>query len=91
MGGKRCDTTNFNGNNNVYGADENMHLVERLRRTDANTIRYEFTVDDPTAFTKPLSGELSMRRSKEGVVEYACHEGNYSMTTILAGARAAEK
>jgi hypothetical protein len=85
------DTTNFNGNNNFYGADENMHLTERLTRTDANTIRYEFTVDDPTAFTKPWSGELSMRKSQVGVVEYACHEGNYSMTTILAGARAAEK
>ena len=85
------DTTNFNGNNNFYGADENMHLVERLTRTDANTIRYQFTLDDPTAFTKPWSGELSMRKSQDRVVEYACHEGNYSMSTILAGARAAEK
>ena len=85
------DTTNFIGKNNFYGADEDLHLTERLTRTGPDTILYEFTVDDPTAFTKPWSGELSMRKSEEGVVEYACHEGNYAMTDILAGARAAEK
>jgi hypothetical protein len=85
------DTTNFVGTGNFYGADENMHLTERLTRTDSNTILYQFTVDDPTAFTKPWSGELSMRKSEEAVFEYACHEGNYAMTDILAGARAAEK
>jgi hypothetical protein len=85
------DTTNFNGKSNFYGADENMHLTERLTRTGPGTIVYDFTVDDPTAFTKPWSGELSMSKSQEGVVEYACHEGNYAMTDILAGARAAEK
>ena len=79
------DTTNFIGKSNFYGADENMHLTERLTRTDAGTILYQFTVDDPTAFVRPWSGELSMRKSQEGVVEYACHEGNYSMTNILAG------
>ena len=84
------DTINFIGKSNFYGADEGMHLTERLTRTDAGTILYQFTVDDPTAFTKPWSGELSMRKSDEPVEEYACHEGNYSMTTILAGARAAE-
>jgi hypothetical protein len=85
------DTTNFIGAGNFYGADENMHLTERLTRTDANTILYRFTVDDPTAFTKPWSGELSMRKSDEPVEEYACHEGNYSMGAILAGARATEQ
>ena len=84
------DTTNFIGNNNFYGADENMHLTERLTRTGADTILYQFTVNDPTAFTRPWSGELSMSRTQDGVQEYACHEGNYSMTTILSGARAAE-
>jgi hypothetical protein len=85
------DTTNFTGNSNFYGADENLHLTERLTRTDLHTIVYEFTVDDPTAFTKPWRGELSMRKSDEAVFEYACHEANYSMTNILAGARTAEK
>ena len=85
------DTTNFIGTNNFYGADENMHLIERLTLTDANTILYQFAVDDPTAFTRPWSGEMSMRKSSEPVEEYACHEGNYSMEGILAGARRAEK
>jgi len=85
------DTTNFIGKSNFYGADENMHLTERLTRKDPGAILYQFTVDDPTAFVRPWSGELSMRRSQEWVAEYACHEGNYSMTNILAGARAAEK
>jgi hypothetical protein len=85
------DTTNFIGTGNFYGADEAMHLTERLTRTDPNTILYQFTVDDPTAFTRPWSGEMSMRKTDEPVEEYACHEGNYSMVSILAGARAAEK
>jgi hypothetical protein len=84
------DTTNFTGKSNFYGADENLHLTERLTRTAPDTILYQFTVDDPTAFTRPWSGELSMSRSQERVFEYACHEGNYSMTNILAGARATE-
>jgi hypothetical protein len=84
------DTTNFIGTDNFYGADEAMHLTERLTRTDPNTILYEFTVDDPTAFTRHWSGEMSMRKTDQPVEEYACHEGNYSMQSILAGARAAE-
>ena len=85
------DTTNFMGADNAFGADEAMHLTERLTRTDPDTIFYQFTVDDPTAFTKPWSGELSMRKTDEPVEEYACHEGNYAMESILAGARAEEK
>jgi hypothetical protein len=85
------DTTNFIGSDNAYGADEAMHLTERLTRTDPDTILYQFTVDDPTAFTKPWSGEMSMRKTDEPVEEYACHEGNYAMESILAGARAEEK
>ena len=85
------DTTNFIGTSNFYGADENLHLTEHLTRVDPDTILYRFTVDDPTAFTKPWTGEMSMRRSNEPVEEYACQEGNYWMTSILAGAREAER
>ncbi len=85
------DTTNFIGKNDFYGADENLHLTERLTRTDADTILYTFTVDDPTAFTKPWSGEIPMRKSNEGIFDYECHEGNYSIVNILSGARLAEK
>jgi hypothetical protein len=85
------DTTNFIGTDNFYGADEAMHLTERMTRIDPDTILYQFTVDDPTAFTKPWSGEMSITKTEQPVEEYACHEGNYSMESILTGARAAEK
>jgi hypothetical protein len=85
------DTTNFIGKDDFYGADENLHLTERLTRTDADMILYQFTVDDPTAFTKPWSGEIPMRKSSEGIFDYECHEGNYSMINILSGARAQDK
>jgi hypothetical protein len=84
------DTTNFIGKDDFLGADESLHLTERLTRTDANTILYEFTVDDPTAFMRPWSAEIPMTRTTEGIFPYECHEGNYSMTDILSGARAQE-
>ncbi len=85
------DTTNFFGKDDFYGADENLHLTERLTRIDADTILYRFTVDDPTAYTRPWSGEVPMRRSDEGIFDYECHEGNYSLVDILSGARNLEK
>jgi hypothetical protein len=85
------DTTNFIGKNDFLGADENLRLTERLSRVDAGTILYQFTVDDPTAFTKPWSAEIPMRKTEEGIFDYECHEGNYTMTNVLAGARAQEK
>jgi hypothetical protein len=85
------DTTNFSPNHEFMGSHENLHLVERLTRTDPDTILYQFTVDDPTTFTRPWSAELPMRRTTEGVFPYECHEGNYSLVTILEGARAEER
>jgi hypothetical protein len=68
-----------------------LHLVERFTRASPDTLLYEFTVDDPTAFTKPWMAQIAVTRAKGPIYEYACHEGNYAMTDILAGARAAEK
>jgi hypothetical protein len=85
------DTTNFIGKNDFLGADDGLHLIERLTRVDEDTILYKFTVDDPTAFTKPWSAEIPMRKTQEGLFAYECHEGNYTMLNALAGARAAEK
>ena len=67
-----------------------MHLVERFTRRDADTLLYEFTVNDPQGFTVPWSGELTMTRKDDRLYEYACHEGNYGLYNILAGYRAAE-
>jgi hypothetical protein len=85
------DTTNFVGVDDFYGADENLHLTERLTRMDKDTILYQFTVDDPTAFTRPWSGEIPMTKSREEIFDYECHEGNYALIDILAGARSQEK
>jgi len=85
------DTTNFIGKDDFYAADENLHLTEWLTRADAGTILYRFTVDDPTAFTKPWSGEIPMTKSAETLFPYECQEGNYALVDILAGARAQEK
>lgn len=85
------DTTNFTDKTRFRGADENLHLTERFTRVNANAILYEFTVDDPTAFMHPWTAQIPMTRSKGPIFEYACHEGNYALVDILAGARRAEK
>ena len=85
------DTTNFTDKANFRGSGANMHLVERFTRTDPNTLLYEFTVDDPQSFTKTWTGQIPMKRTTEAMYEYACHEGNYSLSTTLNGARALEK
>jgi hypothetical protein len=67
---------------------ENMHLVERFTRVDANTLLYEFTIDDPQTWTKPWTAQVHMVSNPDPMYEYACHEGNYGLYNILAGARA---
>ena len=73
------------------GTDDSMHLVERFTRVDATTLRYEFTITDPATWTRPWSVAFQMRKTDEGIFEYACHEGNHSMETWLENARAKEK
>jgi hypothetical protein len=85
------DTTNFTEKTNLRGSDKNLHLIERFTRTGENTILYEFTVDDPTAFTRAWKGEIPLWKAAGPIYEYACHEGNYAMAGILKGARAEEK
>jgi hypothetical protein len=85
------DTTNFTDKTTLNGSDAALHVVERLTRVDAKTMRYEFTVDDPRAFTRSWSAALSLRATDDRIFEYACHEANYSIVGILRGARAADK
>jgi hypothetical protein len=85
------ETTNFTGKTTVRGSGERLRLVERFTRESPSTLIYEFTVDDPSSFTKPWTAVLPMTRSDSQLYEYACHEGNYAMTGILRGARADEK
>jgi hypothetical protein len=84
------DTTNFTDKTGFRGSDQNLHLTERFTRLDSQTMLYEFTVDDPTAFTNPWSGRLPLVSTAGPIFEYACHEGNYALRDILAGARADE-
>jgi hypothetical protein len=95
------DSTNFSDKTNFRGAPAtarqdifsgpDLHVVERFTRIDENTIVYRFTIDDPGTWTRPWSGETLMGKTKGPIFEYACHEGNYGLVDILAGARAAEK
>ena len=81
------DTTNFTDQTNFRGASDRMHLIEKFSRPGAETLLYEFTVEDPTSFTKSWSGAIPMKRTDEQLYEYACHEGNEAMVGILGGAR----
>src|SRR5260370_16047011 len=79
------DTTNFTPKTRFRGSDENMHVIERFRRVDQNTILYKFTIENPTAFTKTWSAEIPFTATQGPIYEYASHEGNYAMKDILAG------
>jgi hypothetical protein len=91
------ETTNFHPQQSLrsslehrfYGSMQ-MKVTERFTRTADNTILYQFTVDDPENYSQPWSGELPMNANGERVFEYACHEGNYALPGILAGARRAD-
>jgi len=84
-------TTNFTDKTNIRGSGPNMRLVERFTRVDADTIDYQFTVDDPASFTRSWTAAIPMTKTEGPIFEYACHEGNYGMTNLLRGARAQEK
>ena len=77
------DTTNFTDQPALGGASRDLHVIERFRRVDANTIVYKFTVDDPTIWTSSWSGEYVWPASDQRVYEYACHEGSDEGTSIL--------
>ena len=85
------DTTNFRELTGLYGGDANLHLVEHFTLLDNGDMLYDFTVDDPTAWTAPWSGAFAWQRSDDKVYEYACHEGNYAMGNTLRGARLLER
>jgi hypothetical protein len=85
------ETKNFLRETAFRGSSANLHLVERFTRINADTLLYEFTVDDPKTWTKPWTAAIPMKKADAPIYEYACHEGNYALRNILAGARAQEK
>jgi hypothetical protein len=87
------ETVNFEPRMAIQGnaVSDAAKVTERFTRIDADTITYQFTVDDPKTWVKPFSGEYNMVHIDGNVYEYACHEGNYGMANNLSGARATEK
>jgi hypothetical protein len=87
------ETTNFHPLHGFRNASENLKVTERLRRVDGDTINYRFTIEDPTTFVAPFTGELVFKSMAPGeqVYEYACHEANYGLEGVLGGARAQER
>jgi len=79
------DTTNFSDKREWRGSTSGMHLVERLTRVDPKTIKYEFTVSDPTTWTRPWSAEVPWPRIEPGLYEFACHEQNYGLINVVKG------
>ena len=84
------ETTNFTDKTRFRGSGENLKVTERFTRADDQTILYRFTVEDPSTWERPWTGEYPWRTSDEPIYEYACHEGNYALETVLRGARLAE-
>ena len=85
------DTTNFTDRTNFRGSSENLRVIERFTRTDADTILYRFTVEDPATWSRSWTAELLMTKIPGPIYEFACHEGNYGLANTLSAARAQEK
>jgi hypothetical protein len=85
------DTTNYKQRAFRNISSEKLHVIERFTRTGPETLKYEITIDDPDTWTKPWSLMIPLSRSSDPYLEYACHEGNYGLAGVLAGARAEER
>jgi hypothetical protein len=85
------ETTNYSAKTAWRGASENLKVTERFTMVSPGSIRYQFTIDDASTWTRPWSGEYEMTRIDGPLFEYACHEGNYGLPSILKGARLAEE
>jgi hypothetical protein len=84
------ETTNFTDKTRFRGSSENLRVTERYTRLDADTLLYQFTVEDPHTWARPWTGEYTWVTSNEQMFEYACHENNYALGGILRGARLQE-
>jgi hypothetical protein len=84
------ETTNFTHKTHFQRSSDALRVLERFTRVDAETIRYEFTVEDPSSWTRPWTAEIPMKAADGPIYEYACHEGNYDLANILSIARNVE-
>lgn len=81
------DTTNFSTEGNFRFSTRDMHLLERFTLEDDNTLRYEFTMDDPKVWSSKWTASIPMNRTDDLIFEYACHEANHGLEGVLRGAR----
>ena len=84
------ETSNYSKKNDFMGSSEQLTITERFTLTDAETLEWEVTVNDPGTWTKPWTASIPLKRTEDAIYEYACHEGNYGMEGMLSGARAEE-
>jgi hypothetical protein len=84
------DTTNFSDKTRFRGSGENLHVAERLSRIDDKTLLYRFTIEDPDTWDRAWSGEYTWPATSQPIYEYACHEANYALGSVLRGARRLE-
>ena len=84
-------TANFNGRTSYRGSSDKLVLTERFRRVDADTLRYEMTVEDPSTWSRPWTAALNLKPQRDEMYEYACHEGNNAMRNMLSAARAGDQ
>ena len=84
-------TANFNGRTSYRGSSDKLVLTERFRRVDADTLRYEMTVEDPSTWARPWTAALNLKPQSDQMYEYACHEGNNAMRNMLSAARAEDQ
>jgi hypothetical protein len=85
------ETKHFKAETAFQNSSDKLQLVERFARVDRDTLIYEFTVTDPSTWTKPWTAQIPMRRTDDLIYEYACHEANYGMENLLKGARYVER
>ena len=84
------ETTNFTDKTRFRGSGEGLKVTEHFTLADDQTILYQFTIDDPSTWERSWTGEYPWNPSAEPMFEYACHEGNYALETVLRGARVAD-
>jgi hypothetical protein len=88
------DVTNFSPKTDYQGARENLHLVERWRRTGPDSLEYVVTIEDPTVWTRPWTAKQEFSRQSDQdnrlYTEPRCIEGNYGLPGLIRGARAEE-
>ena len=78
-------------NANFRNSTDQLHLTEKFTRVSADTLEYHVTIDDPTMWSKPWTLMIPLKQTDDKLIEFACHEGNYSLPAILRGARAQEQ